>query len=141
MKFQRAVLLPDDPTNGDENAYAKRIASYSKGFPHNDLGGVDGAAFSALLGATTSDKPNDFENIPMSEADQAKRRKLVNPQSAFAFDYARADSGHLEMPPPPAFGSAEQAGEMVGNYLVGAASCAMPGASRASGRLAHRALA
>ena len=36
--------IPSSPhfNNGDEGAYSNRIASYSKGLPHNQLGEVDG---------------------------------------------------------------------------------------------------
>ena len=41
--------LPDHPTNGEEEDFANRIASYSKGLPHNSLGEVEPSAYEALL--------------------------------------------------------------------------------------------
>ncbi|GAC1301932.1 MAG: vanadium-dependent haloperoxidase [Vulcanimicrobiaceae bacterium] len=116
--FQHEVPLPDHIANGDEAAYANRIANFSKGLPHNDLGEVDPAAYDKLLLAVSSQKAADFENIPMGEPDLAKRRKLVNPQAGIAYDFAGADCAHLAMPPAPAFNSAEQAGELIENYWM-----------------------
>jgi PAP2 superfamily len=117
-RFQQNLPLPDHPTNGDEDTYAKKIANFSKGLPHNNLGEVDLAAYDKFISALTTGIPDDFEDIPMGEADLTKRRKLVNPQSGLAFDLEGADSHHLSMPAPPAFSSAEQAGEMVENYWM-----------------------
>jgi hypothetical protein len=41
-----------------------RIANFSKGLPHNELGEVDPAAYDALLVALASGDPADFEAIP-----------------------------------------------------------------------------
>lgn len=117
-RFQQALPLYDHPTNGDEDTYAKKIANYSKGLPHNNLGEVDLAAYNKFLSALVTGIPDDFEDIPMGEADLTKRRKLVNPQSGLAFNMEGADSHHLSMPAAPAFSSAEQAGEMVENYWM-----------------------
>ena len=38
-------------TNGDEDTYPTKIASYTKGLPHNDRGEVDLSAYSAFLKA------------------------------------------------------------------------------------------
>jgi hypothetical protein len=42
---------PDHPTNGEEALYPSRIASYSKGLPHDSRGEVDPNAYNALLKA------------------------------------------------------------------------------------------
>jgi len=109
---ERARPLPDHPTNGDDARYAStHIGSYTKGLPHNTLGEVDPSAYAALLGALQSGQPTDFEAIPLGG-----QAKLAGPQSAFAFLLEGADSGSLATPPPPAFGSAEMAGEMAEMY-------------------------
>lgn len=115
---QRGLPLPGHPSNHDDDAYPHRVASYSKGLPHDELGEVDDDAYDAMLAALSSQAHDDFEAIPMGEPDLSKRRKLVNPQSAVAFDLAGADSHHLFLPPPPRFSSAEIAGEMVENYWM-----------------------
>jgi hypothetical protein len=117
-RFQQNLPLLDHPTNGDEDTYAKKIANFSKGLPHNNLGEVDLAAYDKLIAALTTGIPDDFEDIPMGEADLTKRRKLVNPQAGLAFNMEGADSHHLSMAAPPAFSSSEQAGEMVENYWM-----------------------
>src|SRR5215831_13656411 len=38
--FQRDVLPTPSVSNGDDEAYANRVASYTKALPHNDLGEV-----------------------------------------------------------------------------------------------------
>lgn len=117
-KLQLDLPLPAHPTNGDEDTYAKRIGNFSKGLPHNQLGEVDIAAYDKFLTAVTTGDPDDFEDIPSGEPDLAKRRKLVNPQSGLAFALEGSDSHHLSMPAPPAFNSAEEAGEIVENYWM-----------------------
>lgn len=103
------------PDNDDEERYPNRIGSYSKGLPHNDLGEVEPAAYDALLRATASGLPQDFEAIPLG-APVGQRRKLVNPQAGLAFDLEGADAQELFIRPAPALRSPEAAGEMVENY-------------------------
>ncbi len=109
----RAALLekkrprPSHPTNGDEELYANKIASYSKCLPHNDLGEVDLAAYESLIMALKTGNPQDFENIQMGGV-----VRLVNPQVAYAFELIGPDSHHLGMVAPPSFSSAEEASEM-----------------------------
>lgn len=101
----------DHPINGDERLYPNRIASYTKAMPHNYFGEVDLAAYGSLLDAMASGDPDDFEKIPLGGV-----TKQSDPQAAFAFDMAGADSHRFGILAPPAFGSAEQAGEMAELY-------------------------
>ena len=117
-KRQADTPLPVHDNNHDEDTYANKIANYSKGLPHNSLGEVDSTAYDALRLALDTGNPQDFEVIPMGEADLSKRRKLVNPQAGLSFDLAGADSHRLHLTPPPKFSSAEQAGEIVENYWM-----------------------
>jgi hypothetical protein len=64
-EFQRNLLLPAHPTNGDEELYLNKIGSYSKGLPHNRLGEVDLRAYETLLFALSTGQPAAFEAIPM----------------------------------------------------------------------------
>jgi hypothetical protein len=116
--FHLNVMPPPHPNNGDEALYSKKIASYSKGLPHNQLGEVDLNAYSALLRALSRGSPTDFEVIPLGCRDVSRQRRLVNPQSGLAFDLDGADSHELAIPPAPAFASAEQGGEIVENYWM-----------------------
>src|SRR5262245_53049655 len=84
--IERSLSLPDHPTNGDELRYPNRIASYSKGLPHNDLGEVDPGAYNALLAALATSNTKDFEQLSMGCPEPARQRPFVNPQSGKAFD-------------------------------------------------------
>lgn len=101
------------PTNGDDDLYPDKIASYSKGLPHNDDGTVVLSAYHALLKAINSGNPADFDAIPLGGD-----LKLTNPQSGMAFDMLGPDSHSLVQPPPPAFASREQAAEISENYWM-----------------------
>lgn len=109
--YEKGLPLPAHPTNGDEQAYPNYIGSYSKALPHNSLGEVDAAAFGALLRALASGEPSDFEGVPLGGA-----VKLVNPQSAYAFDLVGADSHQMGTAAPPSFNSAQLAGEAAELY-------------------------
>jgi hypothetical protein len=101
------------PDNGDETLYPNRIASYSKGFPHDSNGEVVPAAYEMFLQAVRSGNPADFEQIPMGGA-----RKLTSPQSGLAFDTEGGDAHSFVMPPAPAFVSREIAAEIAENYWM-----------------------
>lgn len=106
--------------NGDEDRYAGRIASYTKGLPHDERGEVDGGAYAAFVDALDSGDPADFENIPMGspQAGRLAIQKLVNPQAGLAFDLEGADGQYPTLPPAPTFDSAEEAGEIVECYWM-----------------------
>jgi hypothetical protein len=105
--------LPLHPDNGDEVRYASKIASYSKGLPHNNRGEVELAAYDKLLAAASSGKPADFDAIPLGGT-----VKLANPQGGLAFDLEGPDNFACAIPPAPRFDSAEIAGEMVELYWM-----------------------
>jgi hypothetical protein len=109
--FQRD--RPDDPStaNSDEQLYPNRIASFTKGLPHNDLGEVDLNAYNALIRALNSGLTSDFEAIPLGGA-----MKLANPQAAFCFSMEGADAQAIAVAPAPAFSSAQMAAEIAENY-------------------------
>src|SRR5229473_5453827 len=111
------VPSPRQQSNGDELRYPNRIASFSKGLPHDDLGEVNPAAYASLLNALSTGNPEDFEQIVMG-APLEQRSKLVNPQAGLAFDMEGTDSHQLALPPAPAFSSREQAAEMVEDYWM-----------------------
>jgi hypothetical protein len=109
--FQRDAPPTPSISNGDEDMYANRIASFTKGLPHNDQGEVDLNAYNAYLHALSTAKPSDFEAIPLGGA-----AKLSNPQGAYCYALEGADAAALAAPPPPAFSSAQAAAEMVEDY-------------------------
>ena len=97
----------EQTANGDEALYPNRIGSYSKGFPHNNLGEVDPAAYNAFLAALATADPADFERLPMGLG-----RKLTNPLAGMAFDLEGPDSHHLAQAPAPRVASAEAASDL-----------------------------
>ena len=99
--------------NGDEALFRRKIASYTKDLPHNNLGEVDRAAYRLLLKALSSGKNKDFEKIP-TPGDM----KLKNPQSGLAFEFLGSDSHQFLIPPAPTFESAEEAGEITELYWM-----------------------
>lgn len=112
--------MPVQTSNGDEDRYDNRFASFSKTLPHDDLGIVDPAAYDALLRALDSGDPADFEAIPRGvvRVETLGQRELTSPQAAFAFTLEGPDPFFMTAPPAPRFDSAEQAGEMVENYWM-----------------------
>jgi hypothetical protein len=109
--YQRDAPPTPSISNGDEDMYANRIASFTKGLPHNDLGEVDLNAYNAYLQALNRGKWADFEAIPLGGV-----AKLGNPQAAYCYTLEGADAAALASPAPPAFASAQAAGEMVEDY-------------------------
>lgn len=100
-------------TNGDDQRYPNKIASYTKALPHNQLGEVDTAAYATLARARETQNPDLFEEITLGLG-----RKLTSPQAGLAMDLEGPDSHHVTMAPPPRFASAEEAGEMVELYWM-----------------------
>ena len=120
---ERALPIPAHPDNGDEALYPTRIGNYSKGLKHDPLTGeVDAAAYNALLAAIASGNNADFDSVVTRGLygcpDPLRRRRQVNPQSAYTFDLEGTDSHQLAMRAAPAFASAEEAGEMVELYWM-----------------------
>lgn len=112
---------PEQKANGDEERFPNRIGSYSKGLPHNELGEVEPAAFDALVAAMKSGEQSDFDAIPLgdpADCPSGRGRRLVNPQSGFAFDLEGPDAQAVTIPPAPRFESPEEAGEMVELYWM-----------------------
>jgi hypothetical protein len=103
---ERERRLAAAVTNGDEERYPDRIASFTKGLPHDERGHVDGAAYDALLRALASGRAADFETVPAGGG-----LKLVNPRAGLAFALEGPDGPAVAMPAPPAFASAEMAAE------------------------------
>ncbi len=97
----------EQTANGDEALYPNRIGNYSKGFPHNNLGEVDPAAYNAFLAALATADPADFERLPMGLG-----RKFTNPLAGMAFDLEGPDSHHLAQAPAPRVASAEAASDL-----------------------------
>jgi hypothetical protein len=120
---QRAVPIPAHLDNGDEARYPARTGNYSKGLKHDpSTGEVDPTAYNALIAAIASGNNADFDALVTAgmfgSTDPLRRRRQVNPQSAYAFDLEGTDGHQLAMRAAPAFASAEEAGEMVELYWM-----------------------
>ena len=112
-KMARSRPLVMHLNNGDDDRYANKIGSYSKGLPHNRLGEVDLNAYATLAKARETENPADFEAIQLGLG-----RKLTSPQAGLAMDLEGPDSHHVTLPPAPQFASAEAAGEAVELYWM-----------------------
>jgi hypothetical protein len=120
---EKEVADPGHPDNGDEARYANKIGTFTKCLKHNPTTGeVDPAAYQAYAAALNSGTSAAFDSLVAQGhfgcPDQARRRRLVNPQSGLAFDTEGSDSHKLTMRAAPAFASAEEAGEMVELYWM-----------------------
>jgi hypothetical protein len=104
---------PQHLTNGDEQRYEDRRASFSKTLPHNQLGEVTPDAYNTWLGILASGDPRDFERVPRARDAELK---LNDPQATYAFDLVGRDPAATRLPPPPAFASAEMAIDMAEVY-------------------------
>jgi hypothetical protein len=93
--------------NGEEDLYPSRIASFSKGLPHNAYGEVDPAAYDAYLHALNSGNQAALDSMPMGLG-----RKLTNPLAGLAFDLEGPDGHHLAQPPAPTIASGQGGSEL-----------------------------
>ncbi|WP_367579758.1 hypothetical protein [Nostoc sp. PCC 7107] len=105
------IEIPPHPTNGDEERYANKIATDTRGLPHNQRGEVDLKAYESLAKALKTQNPDDYERIILGGA-----RKLVNPQGPLAISLEGINASQISVPPPPTLDSAEQAAEAVELY-------------------------
>jgi hypothetical protein len=106
---------PRSATNGDEDRYPDRRASFSKTMPHNDLGEVDPAAYRQWLEILASGDPAQFELVPR---DPQAVERLNDPQATYATDLVGPDPSALPLAPPPTFASQAAAAEMTELYWL-----------------------
>ncbi|HSE63407.1 MAG TPA: vanadium-dependent haloperoxidase [Thermoanaerobaculia bacterium] len=101
----RAVVT--QTPNGEETLYPARIASFSKGLPHNAFGEVEASAYDSYLEALSTGNAARLEAIPMGMG-----RKLTNPLAGMAFDLEGPDAHHLAQAPAPTIASGEGGSEL-----------------------------
>jgi len=109
--YESKFAFPLHSCNGDELRYPSRLGNFSKTLDHNDLGEVQSRSYDALLRAISSNRHEDFEEIPVRGT-----VKLANPQAAYSFDLIGPDCQQLSIALPPSFETLEQAGEMAEVY-------------------------
>ncbi len=107
-KVNREIPIPPHPTNGDEAKYANKIATDTRGLPHNQLGEVDLKAYQSFINALNSGDPNEYEKIILGG-----KRKLVQPLTPLAISLSGVNTCQLAIPVPPTLDSAEQAAEFL----------------------------
>ena len=136
-RLNKEVTPPqlEHPDNHDEDLYPNKIASYSKGLPHQSNGEVILSAYQSMINALQSGRPSDFDAITLGGD-----RGLTNPQAGLAFEMEGGDSHSFVQPPPPAFASREEAAEIAENYWM-ALLRDVPYAQYSSNAIAHAAAA
>jgi hypothetical protein len=122
----RESLIPVPPhtTNGDEQRYPDKCASYSKVLKQDGPDLVNLKAWKLFRAALDSGKPADFEKIILGGT-----RPLNGPQGSYAFTLAGTDSSQFGnapsqanqeklpiVPPPPALASEAYGTELVDLY-------------------------
>jgi hypothetical protein len=110
-KANAETPAPPHPNNGDEERYANKIGSDTRGLPHDGRGEVDPAAWRAAVAAYESGDPAEFEKIPLGGT-----RKQQGRIGALAVNLIGLDATQLATPPAPALASAARAAEAVELY-------------------------
>ena len=121
---EAAIPVPPHTTNGDEQLYPDKSASYSKALLQDGYGRVNLNAYNSLITALNSGNPSDFENIILGGT-----VKETDPQSGLAFGLEGTDAVQfgnapspanqenlIVVPPPPAVASAAYGTELVELY-------------------------
>src|ERR1700722_15447850 len=106
----RKPKTPPHPNNGDEALYPSGIANSTKGFKHDNSGGVGPAAYAASLAAIRSGKRADFDALVTGGV------PLVDPQAGLAFDLETCDPSQNSMPPFATLNSPNFAAQMIESY-------------------------
>ncbi len=109
--FQLGQPAARQASNADETSLPGYIGNFSKGLPHDQSGVVNPSAYGTLLYALSTEKHADFEAIARGSG-----MKLVDPQSAFAYEMEGADSHRFACLPAPCLTSAQAAAEMAELY-------------------------
>jgi hypothetical protein len=103
--------IPNHQNNGDEERYANKIGSDTRGLPHNARGEVDLKAWGELKAALATGLPADFEKVTLGGG-----RKLVNPVGTLSLNLTGLGPNQIAIPPAPALASQEKAAEAVEIY-------------------------
>src|SRR5215469_23934 len=102
---------PAQIDNGDEELYADKSGTYTKGILQAGIGLVDLAAYQSLKAALSSGAPAGFEKIVLGGP-----RTLNGPQGGLAFYLDCLDSSQFAVPPAPALAGEAYATELVEMY-------------------------
>lgn len=102
------------PTNGDEQLYPDKRASFGKALPHLSNGLFEVSAFNSMVYALQTGNSNDFLKIPMG--DNPSWALLQDPQASLAFNFVGNDGWIYAFPAPPSLTSVQMADDMVELY-------------------------
>jgi len=105
------LSMPDSSSNGDEDKYQNRIASYSKCMPHNEFGEPDVAVYNTFIGALNT---GDYE-----AADAIAVPGPIKLRNAFAGRakiITGSENDPKQSPAAPTFASDVRAAEMIELY-------------------------
>lgn len=94
---ERAVAIPPHTTNGDEDRYSDRSASYSKGLLQDSYGVVDPAAWASFQTAIHSGLFSDWQNIIVGGV-----RTENGPMGSYFFTQIGTDNGQFGNAASPA---------------------------------------
>lgn len=118
--------IPEPPhtTNGDEQRYADKSGTYSKGLKQDGIGLVNPDAFRSFRHALNSGQFSDFQNVILGGT-----RTLNGPMGAYAFALEGSDDSQfgnapspanqvnqIVVPPAPALASEEYGTELIELY-------------------------
>ncbi len=110
---EKALGIPDDPTNGDEELYPSKINNFSKTLPHNAYGEVDLAAYGQLVNGVAN---GDFAGL--NAVPRGGVLGFVGALSGLVYNIFGPDSQALTIPPPPALASPQWAAQMAELYWM-----------------------
>jgi hypothetical protein len=91
------IPVPPHTTNGDEERYADKSGTYTKGILQDGIGLVNLNAFQTFKTALNSGNPADLENIIIGGT-----RTLNDPQGGLAFGLEGTDAAQFGNAPSPA---------------------------------------
>jgi hypothetical protein len=111
--FEQQNAVTSHPVNGDSLRYSNKIANFSKGLPHNNLGEVDVKVYKALVLAVKRIDFAGIEALPLPGT-----LPLINPLGGQTFDIEGPDAAAISVAVPPTFDSAEQGAELVELYWM-----------------------
>lgn len=107
----REGRIPNHESIDFDEEFTTKVASYTKGLPHNDAGEVEVEAYLELVEALDTGDPEAFEQLTMGG-----ERGLISPQAALCTELMGEDPHMLEIEAPPEFDSDEQVAETVEVY-------------------------
>jgi hypothetical protein len=110
---EKNMPLPAQVSNGDEELYTNRIASFSKSFPHDAAGEVNPAAYNTYLSVLASGDFAAVDTIPSGGV-----TPLLEPLGGLTFNLDGPDTAALTSSPAPKLASAQLAAEMGERYWM-----------------------